>query len=222
MKESVYKKAIEDRYPVCIMVLYEFLQHVCTSVKFCDTSEDGRINSIMDEDTILKELIERFGERIIKPKSRYFYDFMFVQDENTRLPFNIKCSNGGTDNAMNKKAIVYSLTDLSNENIHSNMTYNVMRDKIDNNLKCKRDTSKEYYYIYIGKKDKTIIIKSLLDIQNKKSNPSNIFQIDWKAEKKVAHEFNCPTNIETARDHIYDIIYNSLKKYFNSCSKFLS
>lgn len=123
---------------------------------------------------------------------------------------------------MNKKAIIYSLTNIKEEDIKPSINYNKMKNIIDNNLNIERNKNKEYYYLYIDKKDSTIIIKSILDIQSKISNPSNIFQINWTKEKDVKHIFNDFNNICPSKNQIYDVIKTSLKKYLESFNDFIN
>jgi hypothetical protein len=221
MKNEKFMKSIEH-YPKSIKDTYNFLFEYCknNNIDFTKASDDGRINSALDENTIIKILKEEFPGKVEKPKSRAWYDFVFYGD-NKRYFINIKCSTGGTDNAMNKKAVIYSLADVTIEDIPSCMTYNKMLEHIEKNLKRERDVEKEYYYLYFDKKDGTIIIKSLLDIQNLRSNPCNILQINWTEEKKQASTFNNEKDIESHKKRVLRVISKSLKQFHASCSQLL-
>lgn len=52
--------------PLIMYKLQKFLQ--LQSFQFSTQNKDGRINSCIDEDEIIKLLIDNFGERIKKPK----------------------------------------------------------------------------------------------------------------------------------------------------------
>lgn len=221
MDKALYVQHIREHYPSEILEIYEFLvaQMEQNQVEFSQASDDGRLNSAVDENTIVDGLFQAFPDNIEKPKKRHWFDVSFKIK--SRLVFNIKVSTGKTDNAMNKKAVVYSLTGLEDNAIKNNMTYNDMASFVIDNLNEVRNPYKEYYYMYIDKLDGTIIIKSLLDIQNLVSNPCNILQINWAKEKKVAHVFN-DANVHSAKKRIFDVIGKSLKQMVESCSQFLN
>jgi len=46
------------------------------TIQFSEENEDGRINSCFDEDKIIKLLIEKFGDKIKKPRCRMWYDIL--------------------------------------------------------------------------------------------------------------------------------------------------
>ena len=56
-------------FPAKLLEVVEFLNSI--SIAVSESHEDGRVNSIDDEDTIIDLLIEKYGEEnIIKPPPR--------------------------------------------------------------------------------------------------------------------------------------------------------
>ena len=46
------------------------------NINLCKTNDDGRVNSCMDEDEIIRILLEELPNRIYKPKARMLYDIL--------------------------------------------------------------------------------------------------------------------------------------------------
>ncbi len=209
------------KYPVEILTIKKSLERAIRNkiISFSKTHIDGRINSTIDEDLVINYLQKEFPNNIFKAKSRCWYDFCY-KSKDKFIPVNVKISTGGTDNAFNKTAIVYSLTDL--EDIPNNISFDKMHNLITDNLKNMRNKNadKEYFYLYIDKLDDSVILKSLLDIQNYVSNPSNILQINWKCEKK--EKYNTNRDISECKDKLFNVIGESLNKKFKSCSMWLN
>tara|TARA_B100000902_G_scaffold366421_1_gene388189 strand:- start:1237 stop:1878 length:642 start_codon:yes stop_codon:yes gene_type:complete len=161
-----------------------------------NTQEDGRIASAIAENPYLNRLQEIIGEKYprtkfeIKP-ARSWCDFM-VDDQ----PFNLKITGGkSADNAMNKLAIVYTLTGSFN-GVSNTMNMNDMFRAIKNKgIKKERDKNSEYIYLVINKKTLDFICKSILDLKEYKTNPSNILQINWKNEFENKN-YVCEDHIE--------------------------
>ncbi len=59
------------RLPLILYIIQKYLKS--TMFNFSNQTEDGRINSCLDEDEIIKLLIERFNNKIKKPKIRMWY-----------------------------------------------------------------------------------------------------------------------------------------------------
>lgn len=211
-------------YPTELIEIENFLKQklVDNELHFCNKIGDGRINSVSDENTIINLLKKEFQEMFIEAPPRCWYDFCLKLSSETNLFVNIKVSRGGTDNAFNKKAIVYSLTEnVDVDQIPNNMSFNKLYDylHLDEYKRTTRDTFREYYYLYIDKEDHTVIIKSLLDIEHFVSNPCNILQINWKKEKKCDVMLN---NTDTAREKIGRIIEASLNTFITGSNKFIN
>ena len=212
------------KYPKVIHSIEHILKRHLNKTKFNKVNKDGRINSIYDEKTIINILSNNYGESYIqKPESnRNWYDVKIKSTEDIWIPCNIKVSTGGTDNALCKKAIVYSLSSLPEEKIPKYMSFNKMIDLIEDNKNNNRNILKEYYYIYIDKKDGTVMIKSLCDIQNYVSNPQNWLQINWAKEKLAPiNKYSTLADLDTSYVRVRSVLSESLQKLLNSSNKLL-
>ena len=82
------------------------------AIQFLTQNEDGRINSCMDKDVVIKLLIEMFGNKIKKPKIRMWYDLLAYDYMYGWVPINIKTTTTITsDNTGNLAMCVYAYTD---------------------------------------------------------------------------------------------------------------
>jgi len=144
-------------------------------------SEDGRIASAVKEteylDQLEKRLLESNSEfRIERPKARHWYDIRI-----NGIPINLKLTCGGTDNAFNKVAIVYSVS--GEEIVKKNMNFNKWFDHLKSvTKKVARDRASEYHYLVLNKDSGELLFKSIFDIHTYKSNPCNDMQINWAQE----------------------------------------
>ena len=197
-----------------------FLQDKATNITLCNTSKEGRVNSVFDEDNIIKTLEGEFKEYIVRPTStRNWYDFM-LQLQNDNIPCNIKVSKGGTNNALCKKALVYTFSTLQDDEIPANMSFNKMIELIEQNKRQERshDCTKEYFYIYVDKIDHTIIVRSLCDIQHYVPSAQNWLQINWDKEKKVNSENIQHENLQDSYIRIRSVLRESLEKINSTCN----
>ena len=198
----------------------------------CNTSRDGRMNSVMDEDTIITMLQAQsdIGRYVTRPSStRHWYDFRLEStnvdsdSENICIACNIKVSKGGTNNALSKKALVYTYSTLSDDEIPSNLSFNNMVELIESNMRESRNTNydKEYFYIYIDKVDKTVIVRSICDIQNYVSSAQNWLQINWDREKKIQDSdiLLQSEDIHDSYTRVRGVLRDSLEKIINSSDK---
>ena len=91
------------------------LNEICLFLKnekisLSTSSSDGRVNSSINEDELLKIIKKQFDIQI--PKSRAWYDFV-IETENEFLPVNIKITDTThADNLNCKLGIYYALTGL--------------------------------------------------------------------------------------------------------------
>ena len=100
---------------------------------------------------------------------------------------------GGVDNIFNKNAIHYTLFQKVLPNIsYSKWAVEINKSKISE----KRTPKSEYHYIVYNKNTKISLFKSILDIGEYKSNPSNILQVNW------TQEFNNHSFKINNKDHI--------------------
>jgi hypothetical protein len=93
------------------------------AIQFSTQNEDGRINSCIDEDEIIKVLIHHFGDRIKKAKTRMWYDILAFDYIYGWIPINIKTTTTLTsDNTGNLAMCVYAYTNVMLD-IHRDKSY---------------------------------------------------------------------------------------------------
>ena len=142
------------RLPLIMYVIKKYLKS--QSILLSDENEDGRINSCIDEDKIIKLLIQNFQNKIKKPKFRMWYDILAFDYLYGWIPINIKTTSTlSHDNTGNLAMCVYSYTDEI-LNIHRDKTYEngIMSTILFNKLKNKnynKNNKKDYYFIVINK-----------------------------------------------------------------------
>jgi hypothetical protein len=140
-----------------------------------EKTSDGRLDSALNEKKVI-DILSINLKGILPSKIRGWYDFLYKG-----YPVNIKITKGSTDNAFNKKSLIYSLTTHDINSISSSSNWKSFSKYISSKIKDTRDF-KEYYYLVIFKDGRLPIIKSVIDIVNIKSNPTNILQINWNKE----------------------------------------
>lgn len=136
---------------------------------------DGRINSIINEDEVLKLIENKFN--IDVPQARNWSDFYI-----SNIPVNIKITTTNTaDNASSKNGLYFALT---GEIYYGNGQWDNYLKLLKENLK---DTEKDYYFLIINKQDTNdIFINSLKNIFTLQPNGNNLpFQIKWCDNKKL-------------------------------------
>ena len=145
---------------------------------------DGRITSAVKEREYLN-LLEK-GLKVNhpslkfehEPRARWWWDFRV-----NGIAINLKLTTGGTDNAFNKVAIIYSIS--GNEVENKNMSYNKFFKAIKEcPKKVERNHMTEYHYLVVNKDSGKFLLKSILDIHTFKTNPCNNIQINWSNEFK--------------------------------------
>ncbi len=170
--------------------------------QFSKHSDDGRINSCTDEDNIIELLIEKFGEKIKKPKIRMWYDILVFDNICGWIPLNIKTTSMTTrDNSGNLTMCVYAYTD-EDLDIHNNTFYKngdmsrVLFKKLKDK-KYNKKSKKDYYFLVLNKKSpKDIIINSLKGLSFLSPNLNNLpFQICWN-KNKIFHYKNINENVK--------------------------
>ena len=162
------------------LIMYKIKKYLkLQAFQFSTQNEDGRINSCIDEDEVIKLLIEKFGgvfrklhqpaaspaaphsgqallgaaEKIKKPKIRMWYDILAFDYMYGWVPINIKTTTTITsDNTGNLAMCVYAYT---NEilDIHRDKSYEngKMSDILFNKLKNKKynTNNKKDYYFIV-------------------------------------------------------------------------
>jgi hypothetical protein len=178
------------------LIMYKIKKYLKLQMfQFSTQNEDGRINSCIDEDEVIKLLIEKFGEKIKKPKIRMWYDILAFDYMYGWVPINIKTTTTITsDNTGNLAMRVYAYT---NEllDIHSTTSYEngKMCDILFNKLKTKQyntNNKKDYYFIVLNKTNADdIIVNSVKGLTLLKPNINNLpFQVCWDKNRAFKYE----------------------------------
>jgi|18_taG_2_1085343.scaffolds.fasta_scaffold06840_4 hypothetical protein len=167
-------------YPETLLKMKDFLAR--NPIEAACSADDGRFNSAIDEETIVKHLMKEFhlGKDFILPKARAWYDMWLVKEN---LPVNIKSSTfASSDNACNFLSILWCFTDLT---IDASTTPNKRKD-IKELIKHARDFAhqaieRDYWFLVVKKDDPTnVICNSIKGLRRITPNPSNLpFQINW-------------------------------------------
>lgn len=141
---------------------------------------DGRITSAIHEGPYLARLREALGPQFcfeIAPP-RHWYDFKV-----DGVPINLKITEGGTDNAFNKTALLFTYSGQVPPRVTGNMNSMLGRLK-DLVALSDRSPVTEYHYLVIHKRSGNFILKSILDIHTYIPNcaADNKMQINWDNE----------------------------------------
>lgn len=184
-KGKLYRR---NNLPNSLLTIKKILQE--RTIKLCETSNDGRINSCMDEDEIIRILSEGLPKRIKIPKARMWYDILVKDFQYGWLPVNIKSTTTLTsDNTGNLAMCVYSYTDepLDLDNTYQN---GKMSEILIEKLKKKRynydnKKNKDYYFVVVNKKNcKDIIVNSVKGLTELTPNINNLpFQVCWNKNR---------------------------------------
>jgi hypothetical protein len=193
------------RLPLIMYKVQKYL--ISESFKFSNQTDDGRINSSLDENEVILLLKNKFKDRIRVQKIRMWFDILLFDNMYNWLPVNIKTTTTNTnDNSGNLSLCVYSYTnetlDLHNDkNYKSGKLSEILFNKLKNK-EYNKIPKKDYYFIVLNKLiSNDIIINSIKGLTILTSNLNNLpFQICWnrnrsfKAEninKKIKLFINC-------------------------------
>jgi len=162
---------------------------------FAKENEDGRINSCIDEDVIIRLLVEKFETRIIKPKIRMWYDILAYDNYYGWIPINIKTTTTKTsDNTGNLAMCVYAYTneelDLQKESSYNNGKMSkILFDKIKNG-EFNKKPKKDYYFLVLDKENnENIIINSVKGLVTLTPNINNLpFQVIWCKNRRFKYD----------------------------------
>jgi len=160
-------------FPIELVEAVEYLNTL--TIKVSESHEDGRVNSIDDEDTIIDLLIEKYGDNVEKPPARCWWDLKLFG-----YPINIKSSKFGSaaDNFSSKAAILYSLTNLPESEVTCS-SWKQFQKKLQHN--SSQQTPRDYYIIVLNKVTGLVYLQSLKSLNKLTSNGNNLpFQIKWK------------------------------------------
>lgn len=174
--------------PLILYQIKRFLQN--NPIHFCIDNNDGRTNSCIDEDVVIKSLHIKFKNIIKIPKIRMWYDILIKDRLYGWIPVNIKSTSTTTcDNIGNLATCVYAYTN-EDLDLHSEQTFEngkMSRIMIDNliNKKYNLKQKKDYYFVVLNKmNNQEIIINSIKGLTHMTANLNNLpFQVCWKKNK---------------------------------------
>jgi len=185
---SIYRL---KRLPLILYKIQHFLE--LQSFQFSSLNEDGRLNSCLDEDEIIKILIDKFNDKIKKPKIRMWYDILVYDYFYGWLPVNIKTTTTTTsDNTGNLAMCVYAYTD---EKLDLNKAYEngkmstILLDKLEKKT-YNKNNKKDYYFIVLNKNNSSnVIINSVKGLLLLTPNINNLpFQVNWSKNTNFKYE----------------------------------
>ena len=182
-KGKLYRK---NHLPNSLLTIKYILQQ--RTINLCETSEDGRINSCIDEDEIIRILLEELSNRIYKPNARMWYDMLIYDYQYGWLPVNIKTTTTITsDNTGNLAMCVYSYTDV-NLDLYKTYQNGKMSKILIEKLSKKEynyNNKKDYYFVVVNKENnKDIVINSVKGLTELTSNINNLpFQVCWNKNR---------------------------------------
>ena len=168
------------------------------TINVSESHEDGRVNSIDDEDTIIDLLVEKFGDNIETPPPRCWWDVKVFG-----YPLNIKSSKFGNaaDNFSSKAAILYALTDLPEEEVTCT-SWKSFQNKLQMN--SSQEKPRDYYIIVLDKTTNKVYLQSLKSLQKLTSNGNNLpFQINWARNTEI---------VERSYEEAYEFLVGCFKQ----------
>ena len=185
---SIYRL---HRLPIIMYTIQRYLRSV--EFTFSQSSDDGRVNSSLDEQTCVDYLSQLLGNRIRLVSIRLWYDILVRDYVYGWIPINIKSSNMMSyDNVGNLTTCVYAYT---NKTISLSKPYNngAMSEILTKKLKHRRYnyvSKRDYYFIVLNKYNSSdIIVNSLKGLISIKSNINNLpFQVCWNKNREFKYE----------------------------------
>ena len=174
-------------------VMYLLQQLVIdNNITCCNTMDDGRINSCIDEDKVILLLKKLLKKRIFKPNIRRWYDLLAFDYKYGWIPVNIKSTTLKTsDNTGNITMCVYAYTnqelDLKKQYNNGKMS-SILIDKLRKKA-FNRNHKKDYYFLVVNKTKPTeVIINSVLGLSELTPNINNLpFQVCWEKNKEFKY-----------------------------------
>jgi hypothetical protein len=173
--QTTKQTTMEQAFPSQLLKVISFLNKIGIKCNF--DHEDGRVNSIEDEETVIRCLEDKFGKKNVqRPKPRDWWDVRIFG-----YPVQIKSSNvarGCADNFSSKAAILYALTYLPEDKV-------VVKQWAEFEEALLRysdvENGRDYYIIVLDKGTKKLHLTSLKSLNKVTPNRSNLpFQIKWK------------------------------------------
>lgn len=183
------------------LIFYKIAAHLKNvSIIFSTTTTDGRINSSLDESSIVECLVGKFGDRIKKSKDRHWNDISVFDTTYGWLPVNIKSTTMKTsDNTGNMAVCVHAYTDetLDLEQSYQNGPMSKILVQKIRNRAYNRSLKKDYYFIVLNKeKPGDVIVNSVRGLTKLTPNLNNLpFQVKWD-ENRVYHYRNIRESVK--------------------------
>ena len=179
VRSKCYK---QHNLPNSIKMIHKYLEN--SQINNSTNSSDGRTNSCLDEDIIIKELLKSsFKNRLYVPKARHWFDIAIKDYQYGWLPINIKSTTTKTaDNTGNLAMCVYALTDYNMDLKHSYQNGEMSKIFVDclKNKKYNKILNRDYYFIVINKENGNIISNSVKGLNELTPNINNLpFQVKW-------------------------------------------
>ena len=180
--------------------LIEAVEYLSGAVTISSKHEDGRINSIDDEDMVLELLTEKYGEEnVVKPPPRSWWDLKLFGYHT-----NIKSSdftNSASDNFSSKTAMLFALTDLPESEVEIN-GWQKWQTALKNNSGT--ENNRDYYIIVIDKSTGKVYLQTLKSLQVLTPNGNNLpFQINWARNTEI---------VERTYEEAYEFLVGCFKQ----------
>jgi len=178
------------RLPMIMYAMQKYLQS--QTFAFSSQTNDGRINSCVDEDKIIELLNNKFNNRIEKPNIRMWYDILVFDYMYGWIPVNIKTTTTlSCDNTGNMAMCVHAYT---NKNLNLHKKYNsgemstILYKKLKNK-KYNKNNKKDYYFLVLNKTNHhDVIINSVKGLTTITPNSNNLpFQICWNKNRTFTY-----------------------------------
>ena len=180
------------------LIMYKIQKYLkLQAFQFSTQNEDGRINSCIDEEGVIKLLFEKFDDKIRKPKKRMWYDILAFDYMYGWLPINIKTTTTITsDNTGNLAMCVYAYTneilDIHRDKSYENGEMSVILYKKLRIKEININNKKDYYFIVLNKTDASdIIVNSVKGLTLFTPNINNLpFQVCWNKNRTFIKRAN--------------------------------
>lgn len=161
-------------FPQQLQEVVIFLNSICVNIS--ENHEDGRVNSIDDEKTIIDLLVKKYGDdNIIRPNVRDWWDVKIFG-----YPIQLKSSDftkKASDNFSSKAAILYALTYLPENDVKVNRWADFEKALLNFS---DVDNDRDYHIIVLDKNTKKVYLNSLKSLTKLTPNGNNLpFQIKW-------------------------------------------
>jgi len=180
---------LNNKLPRILIEIRDYL--IKCNLDIISNQDDGRTNSMLDEDYIIKILEESpFNSKIKRMPIRWWYDIkVYNEDRDEWIPVNIKSTTMTTaDNIGNFAVCVQAYTNvvLDLDKCYSNGEMSRVLFECLKSDNINKDINKDYYFLVINKCNTSdIIINSILGLNNITFNINNIpFQVKWNNNKK--------------------------------------